>query len=387
MTLQVVAAIALASALFYLYSNLAENLRQAGLNISFAFLGSSAGYDINQTLIPYDSQSSNMSAAVVGILNTLLVAFLACITATILGVLAGVLRLSNNWLVRKLMAFYVEIFRNIPVLIWIIIIFTIMTAVMSSPRDFRGDDPASTMLLDMFAFTNRGVYVPGPYFTRGIGGGDGSALNWLLVIATLVGSFFGARFITKRANRIQEDTGIRPNTLWTNLAIWFLPVITLCLILGLSWEMPALKGFNFSGGIKIGGPLIALWLALSVYTGAFIAENVRAGIQAVSNGQTEAAAALGIRPNRVMSLVVLPQALRVIIPPLISQYLNITKNSSLAIAVGYADVTATLGGITLNQTGRAIECVLLLMAFYLLISLSISAVMNVYNNSMKLKER
>lgn len=387
MTLQVIAAIALASALFYLYSNLAENLRQAGLNISFAFLGSSAGYDINQTLIEYDSQSSNLRAAFVGILNTLLVAFLACITATVLGVLAGVLRLSNNWLVSKLMAFYVEIFRNIPVLIWIIIIFTIMTAVMPSPRDFRGDDPASSMLFDMFAFTNRGVYVPGPYFTRGIGGADGSALNWLLVIATLVGSFFGARFVTKRANKIQEDTGLRPSTLWTNLAIWFLPIIVLCLIIGLSWEMPALKGFNFSGGIKVGGPLIALWLALSVYTGAFIAENVRAGIQAVSKGQTEAAAALGIRPNRVMSLVVLPQALRVIMPPLISQYLNITKNSSLAIAVGYADVTATLGGITLNQTGRAIECVLLLMLFYLVISLSISMVMNIYNNSMKLKER
>ncbi|MEH6830786.1 MAG: ABC transporter permease subunit [Sulfitobacter sp.] len=387
MTLQVIAAIALASALFYLYSNLAENLRQAGLNISFGFLGNSAGYDINQTLIPYDSQSSNMSAAVVGILNTLLVAFLACITATVLGVMAGVLRLSNNWLVRKLMAFYVEIFRNIPVLIWIIIIFTVMTSVMPSPRDFRGAEPTTTMLWDMFAFTNRGVYVPGPYFTRGIGGADGSVFNWLLVIATLVGSFFGARFISQRANRIQEETGLRPATLWTNLAIWFLPVIVLCLILGLSWEMPALKGFNFAGGIKIGGPLIALWLALSVYTGAFIAENVRAGIQAVSKGQTEAAAALGIRPNRVMSLVVLPQALRVIIPPLISQYLNITKNSSLAIAVGYADVTATLGGITLNQTGRAIECVLLLMAFYLVISLSISAVMNVYNNTMKLKER
>lgn len=387
MTLQVIAAIALASVLYYLYLNLAENLRQAGLNISFAFLGSSAGYDINQTLIPYDSQSSNLRAAFVGILNTLLVAFLACITATTLGVFAGVLRLSNNWLIRKLMAFYVEIFRNIPVLIWIIIIFTIMTAVMPSPRDFRGDDPASSMLLDMFAFTNRGVYLPGPYFTRGIGGADGSVLNWLLVIATLVGSFFGARFVSARASQIQEDTGVRPRTLWTNLAIWFLPIIVLCLILGLSWEMPALKGFNFAGGIKVGGPLIALWLALSVYTGAFIAENVRAGIQAVSKGQTEAAAALGIRPNRVMSLVVLPQALRVIIPPLISQYLNITKNSSLAIAVGYADVTATLGGITLNQTGRAIECVLLLMLFYLVISLTISMVMNVYNSSMKLKER
>jgi general L-amino acid transport system permease protein len=387
MTLQVIAAIALASALFYLYSNLAENLRQAGLNISFAFLGNSAGYDINQTLIPYDSQSSNMSAAVVGILNTLLVAFLACITATVLGVMAGVLRLSNNWLVRKLMAFYVEIFRNIPVLIWIIIIFTVMTAVLPSPKEFRGDDPASSMLFDLFAFTNRGVYLPGPFFTRGIGGVDGSSLNWVLVIVTLIGSFFGARFFTKRANAVQEETGVRPSTFWTNLAIWFAPIIVLCLILGLSWEIPALKGFNFKGGIKVGGPLIALWFALSIYTGAFIAENVRAGILAVSKGQTEAAAALGIRPRRVMSLVVLPQALRVIIPPLISQYLNITKNSSLAIVVGYADITATLGGITLNQTGRAIECVLLLMAFYLTISLLISSGMNIYNNTMKLKER
>ena len=152
-------------------------------------------------------------------------------------------------------------------------------------------------------------------------------------------------------------------------------------------EYPELQGFNFQGGIQMQRPLIALWLALSIYTGAFIAENVRAGILAVSKGQTEAAAALGLRPGRIMNLVILPQALRVIIPPLISQYLNLTKNSSLAIAVGYADITATLGGITLNQTGRAIECVLLLMLFYLIISLSISAVMNVYNASVALKER
>jgi general L-amino acid transport system permease protein len=157
--------------------------------------------------------------------------------------------------------------------------------------------------------------------------------------------------------------------------------------MGLTWEVPELKGFNFKGGIKIGGPLIALWFALSIYTGAFIAENVRAGIQAISKGQTEAAAALGMRPGRIMNLVVLPQALRVIIPPLISNFLNITKNSSLAIAVGYADITATLGGVTLNQTGRAIECVLLLMLFYLTASLMISMVMNVYNASVKLKER
>jgi general L-amino acid transport system permease protein len=167
------------------------------------------------------------------------------------------------------------------------------------------------------------------------------------------------------------------------------PALLIFFILGrpIGLDIPVLSGFNFGGGIKIGAPLIALWFALSVYTGAFIAENVRAGIQAVSEGQTEAAAALGMRPRRIMNLVVLPQAMRVIIPPLISQYLNLTKNSSLAIAVGYADVTATLGGITLNQTGRAIECVLLLMLFYLAISLAISAVMNAYNNSVKLKER
>ena len=386
LTLQVIAAIALALVLAYLYYNLATNLAEAGLNISFGFLSSPSGYDINQTLIDYNSQSSNLRAAIVGILNTLLVAFLACITATFFGVIAGVLRLSNNWLVRKLMAIYVEIFRNIPVLIWIIIIFTIMTAVLPAPSAFRGAEPESSMLLDLFAFTNRGVYIPGPYFTRGFSG-DIAPLNWLLVIAVLVGSLLATRAVTARANAIQEQTGKRPVTVWTNLAIWFVPVIALCVILGLSWDVPELKGFNFSGGLKVGGPLIALWFALSIYTGAFIAENVRAGIQAVSKGQTEAASALGLRPNRTMSLVILPQALRVIIPPLISQYLNITKNSSLAIAVGYADITATLGGITLNQTGRAIECVLLLMLFYLIISLLISAFMNVYNNAIKLKER
>jgi general L-amino acid transport system permease protein len=387
MTLQAIAAIVLGVALLYLYSNLMANLRAAGLNISFDFLSSPAGYDINQTLIDYNSQSSNLRAAIVGVLNTLLVAFLACVTATVFGVLAGVLRLSNNWLVRKLMAGYVEIFRNIPVLIWIIIIFTIMTAVMPAPSAFRGDNPSSTMLMDLFAFTNRGVYIPGPYFTRGIGGEEGSWLNWALVILTLIGSLVATRMVTARANAVQAKTGVRPKTFWLNLGIWFVPVVALLFILGLSWDIPALRGFNFGGGIKIGGPLIALWFALSIYTGAFIAENVRAGIQAVSKGQTEAASALGLRPNRVMSLVVLPQALRVIIPPLISQYLNITKNSSLAIAVGYADITATLGGITLNQTGRAIECVLLLMLFYLVISLLISAGMNVYNNAMKLQER
>lgn len=382
-TFQAIAFILLALSIGYLINNLFSNLAAQGLDINFAFLGAPAGYDINQRLIEYTSQSTNLRAAVVGVLNTLLVAFLACVTATIFGVLAGVLRLSNNWLVRKLMAFYVEIFRNIPVLIWVLIIFTIMIAVLPGPREFRGDDATSTMFLGISAFTNRGVYIPLPFFERGFGG----AVDLLMVIAVLVGSFFGARAVSARATRIQEETGVRPATLTTNLAIWFGPLIAVFLIFGLSFEIPELKGFNFAGGIKVGGPLIAIWFALSIYTGAFIAENVRAGIQAVSKGQTEAAGALGIRPGRIMSLVVLPQALRVIIPPLISNYLNITKNSSLAILVGYADVTATLGGITLNQTGRAIECILLLMLFYLVISLLISAVINVYNNAIKLKER
>lgn len=379
LTMQAIAALLLALAIVYLGNNLIQNLRAAGLNISYGFLGSASNYDINQTLIEYSSRSTHLRAAVVGILNTLLVAFLACVTATVFGVIAGVLRLSPNWLVRKLMAVYVEIFRNIPVLIWIIIIFTVMTASMPAPSAFRGEDPASSMLFGAFAFTNRGVYVPAPVW------GAGSLVVVVVFVLSIIGVFAYRRYATK----LLYDTGKLLPMFWPSVGILLLPAILAYFIMGspIGLDYPELKGFNFGGGIKIGAPLIALWFALSIYTGAFIAENVRAGIQAVSKGQTEAAAALGLRPGRVMNLVVLPQALRVIIPPLISQYLNITKNSSLAIAVGYADVTATLGGITLNQTGRAIECVLLLMLFYLTISLLISAFMNVYNNAAKLKER
>ena len=384
-TFQFIALMVLVAAFAFLLSNLFSNLAARGLNISYEFLGEPAGYDINQRLIEYDSQSTHWRATIVGVLNTLLVAFLACVTATVLGVVAGVLRLSKNWLISKLMSFYVEAFRNVPVLIWILMINGVFLAVLPQPRDFRGDNATASMVADSFAFTGRGIYFPKPIFNNSLTGSAGS--DWLIVLIALVGSFIVTRIVLRRASATQEATGVRPNTLWVNLAIWFVPLILLALIMGLAFDYPALKGFNFSGGGWARGSLISLWLALSIYTGAFIAENVRAGIQAISKGQTEAAASLGLRPGRVMNLVVLPQALRVIIPPLISQFLNITKNSSLAIAVGYMDITATLGGITLNQTGRAIECVLLLMAFYLAISLSISAVMNVYNNSVKLKER
>ncbi len=363
----------------YLGSNLIRNLAEAGLNISYSFLGEPAGYDINQRLIEYTSQSTHMRATIVGVLNTLLVAFLACFTATILGILGGVLRLSENWLVSKLMAVYVEAFRNVPVLIWIIIVFTIMTAVLPAPREFRGDDPSASLVLNAIAFTNRGVYVPSPEFQP-------QAIYVVIVLLASILAVFWYRNYAK--NRLYATGTLLP-TFWPSFAMLVLPTVLVFYLLGkpISLDYPVLKGFNFSGGWTIRGSLIALWLALAIYTAAFIAENVRAGILAISKGQTEAAASLGLRPNRIMSLVILPQALRVIIPPLISQYLNITKNSSLAIAVGYMDITGTLGGITLNQTGRAIEAILLLMLFYLLISLSISALMNIYNKSISLKER
>jgi len=379
LTFQFIALICLFLLFGWMISNAVQNLADLGQNISYEFLGEPAGYDINQQPIPFTSQDTHLRAAWVGLLNTLIVAFLGCVTATILGVFAGILRLSKNWLVAKLMAVYVEMFRNVPVLIWILIIASIISFGMPQPRDFRGEDAQASMWLDAVAFTNRGVYIPKPLW------GDGS----LIVVATFILSVIGVFLYRAYAKKLLYTTGQLLPLGWPSLAILFVPTLLMFFILGrpITLEYPELGGFNFSGGIQVRGSLIALWFALAIYTGAFIAENVRAGIQAISSGQTEAAASLGLRPGRIMSLVILPQALRVIIPPLISQYLNLTKNSSLAIAVGYMDITGTLGGITLNQTGRAIETILLLMLFYLLVSLAISAVMNVYNNAVKLKER
>lgn len=399
-TIQVVALALIMAGLWWLVNNTIANLNALGKDFNFGFLGQSAGYDINQMLVEYDNQDTHGRAALVGILNTLLVAFLGCITALVLGVLAGVARLSKNWVVSALMAVYVEGFRNVPLLLWIILIFAVVTEATPQPREFRGDTPEASMMLgDSVAITNRGTYIPRIGFTRSLSGNEPVAsqeglaavasggIDWLLVLGTLAASLIAIRFVNARANRIQEQHGDRPNTLWTNLAIFFVPVGIVLLILGATIVKPYLKGFNFTDGVHLRNSLIALWIALSLYTGAFIAETVRAGILSVSKGQSEASAALGMQPGRTMSLVILPQAMRVIIPPLISQFLNLTKNSSLAIAVGYMDVRATLGGITISQTGRELEGMLLLGGFYLILSLLISGGMNIYNNSTKLKER
>ena len=397
MTIQIVALIGFLILIGWLISNTAQNLADLGKQPSFRFLWEPAGYDINQRLIDYNSQNVHLRAAFVGLLNTLLVAVMGCITATVLGVIIGVLRLSHNWIVARIMTVYVEMFRNVPVLLWIVFVMAILIETLPAPKAFRGENPEATMkLFDTVAITNRGVYVPEPLFSRGLGDfhlfGDASLrfdVSWdLIAILIVLGlSIFAAKKVSQRADRIQEVTGDRPTTWYINLGIVVIPTAILLTILGFHLGYPELKGFNFKGGTHMRNSLIALWLALSLYTAAFIAEIVRAGILAISHGQTEAAAALGLRPKRIMSLVVLPQALRVIIPPLISQFLNLTKNSSLAIAVGYMDITGTLMGITLNQTGRELETVLMGMLIYLTISLSISAVMNWYNNRVKLVER
>ena len=384
-TIQVIATILLIAGIYWLVNNTIQNLAALGKDFDFGFLTQPAGYDINQRLIGYTSQSSHGMAALVGILNTLLVAFLGCLLATVLGVTAGVLRLSNNWVVSRLMAVYVEGFRNVPLLLWIIAIMALMTEGMSRIREFRVGGDAGMILNDSVAVTNRGVYIPGIILENGLL--TSSAMNWLILLVILIISLIVVRGVRKRSDAVQEDTGVRPITWYKQLGILVIPVGLVMILMGAELQYPELRGFNFSDGIHLRNSLIALWLALSLYTGAFIAEIVRAGILAISKGQSEAAFALGLRPNRTTSLVILPQAMRVIIPPLISQYLNLTKNSSLAIAVGYMDVRSTLGGITINQTGRELEGMLLLGAFYLVLSLTISGAMNIYNNRTQLQER
>jgi general L-amino acid transport system permease protein len=356
----------------YIFGNTAANLEKQGIATGFKFLETTAGFGIITHLIEYSEDSSYGRAFVVGLLNTLLVAFSGIIAATIIGVFIGISRLSKNWLISHLAMVYIEIFRNIPLLLQIFFWYFAVLRALPAPR-------GSINIADGVFINNRGIYMPSSIFEEGF-----SLVIWALVIA-IIGIFFMARWAHKR----QEATGQQFHTFYASLGLIIgLPFLAM-LVTGfpLSWEIPVLKGFNFVGGTVIIPEFVALWISLSVYTASFIAEIVRAGIQAVSHGQTEASNALGLKAGPTLRLVILPQALRVIIPPLSSQYLNLTKNSSLATAIAYPELVSVFTGTILNQTGQAVEIISITMAVYLSISLAISAFMNWYNARMALVER
>ena len=356
----------------YIANNTINNLELLGLDVGYDFLSDPAGYDINQRLIDYNSRSSHARAALVGILNTALVGACAIALATLVGFTTGVLRLSRNLLVNRLAYCYVEFTRNVPLLLQILLWHAII--VHSLPRPKNALEPIRGIFL-----SNRGFSLPRPELEPAF---------WAVGLAGLA-ALGGVIWFARHARKVQAQTGRQLPVFTVAVGlILFLPLAAFFLAgMPASLDWPALRGFNFKGGLTIRPEFMALWFALSFYHGAFIAEIVRAGIQSVSHGQTEAAYALGLKPNLTMRLVILPQSMRVIIPPLISQYMNLVKNSSLAIAVGYMDIVATIGGITLNQTGRALECMSIVIGIYLGFSLAISAFMNWYNKRVALVER
>jgi general L-amino acid transport system permease protein len=356
---------------YEIYHNTSVNLAKLGKNVDFGFLRNTAGFDIIQRPIEYSRESSYLLAVVIGFLNTLIVAILGIICATILGFIIGIMRLSSNWLVAKMATGYVEIVRNIPLLLQILFWYTAVLKPLPGPKE-------SLSFLGFAFLSNRGLIIPRPIWSDGAG---------FVGIAFIIGCI-GAIAISRWARLRQERTGEQfPSFLAGLGAIIGLPLIVFLLAgAPVTFEYPVFKGFNFVGGTTILPELIALVLSLSIYTASFIAEIVRAGILAVSHGQTEAAHALGLRAQPTLRLVVIPQALRVIIPPLTSQYLNLTKNSSLAVAIAYPDLVA-MGGVVMNQSGRAVEIVVIWMVVYLAVSLLTSAFMNWYNARVRLVER
>jgi general L-amino acid transport system permease protein len=357
---------------WYLVSNTIENLERQKIASGFHYLDREAGFEIGDTMIEYSPASTYARAILVGLINTLKVSILGVIMATILGTLLGVGRLSNNWLLAKICEWYVEAFRNVPLLLWLFLFYKLISEAFPGPRQAIG------LLFDTVFLSNRGIYFPVPLANP--------AFKWvgLAFLIGVVGAWLLARWAKKR----QDETGKPFPTISAGLGVALGLPFLVWLAGGaphhMSW--PHLKGFNFDGGSVIQPEFIALLLGLVLYTSAFVAEIVRSGILALHKGQSEAAAALGLSRGQAMRLVLLPQALRVIVPPMTSQYLNITKNSSLAIAIGYPDLVASIN-VTINQTGQAIENVLIIMAAYLSVSLSISAFMNWYNKRIALRER
>jgi general L-amino acid transport system permease protein len=354
-------------------SNAIENMRRAHIASGFGFWDNTAGFDISQTLIYFDSQSSTYGRAFwVGLLNTLLVAALGVVFATIIGFIVGISRLSTNWLVSKVATGYVETIRNIPLLLQLLFWYN---AVLKALPSFR----ESFVFPGSIFLNNRGLFIPEPVFLYGFDA----------VVAALIAGVIAAIAFYIWARKRQEKTGRQAPVFLVTLALVIgLPLIVFALRgFPLKFDYPQGGRFNISGGLAVQPEFIALLFGLSTYTGAFIAEVVRAGILAVSRGQTEASFSLGLTPGRTLRLIVVPQAMRVIIPPLTNQYLNLTKNSSLAVFVGYPDLVQVFTGTVLNQTGQAVEVVAITMAVYLTISLTTSLLMNVYNNRIALVER
>jgi len=355
--------------IYLLVQQTATNLDKRGISSGFDFLSMSAGYDISIRLIPFTSEDTHLRAYFVGLLNTLMIAVCGCFLATILGFIVGVVRLSSNWLFRNIAYVYVEFTRNVPVLLQIVLYYSIL---LHLPKIKQ-----AIALFEGFYLTNRGLYSPLPIIKDGFS----------IVLASFIIAIILSIFIKKNLKRKQEQTGKQyPIFLINSALIIFTPIIFYYIMgMPIEFEIPVLKGFNFKGGMVIRPEFIGMLLGLSIYTAAFISETVRSGIISVSKGQREASQALGLKNNLIMRLIVIPQALRVIIPPLTSQYLNLTKNSSLGIAIGYADLVHGFGGISLNQTGRAIEIMGMVMLTYLTISLIISLFMNIYNKSVQFK--
>lgn len=356
----------------YFVDNTLTNLRRQGIAAGFGFLSRTAGFDISFSLISYSAVSTYGRAFWVGLLNTLLVSALGIALATILGFIIGLARLSTNWLVSRLAIVYVETIRNIPLLLQLLFWYVAVLQALPHPRD-------SVAIGETVFLNNRGLTIP----LAVLGEGAGATLI-ALAVAVLAVVLLG-----RWARRRREATGEPFHTVLVSLGLLLgLPLLTfLALGAPVSFEYPQMGRFQLTGGLTLVPEFVALLTGLTTYTAAFIAEIVRAGITAVSHGQIEAASALGLRPAQTLRFVVVPQALRVIIPPLTSQYLNLTKNSSLAVAIGYPDLVSIVAGTTLNQTGQAVEAIAMTMAVYLTLSLSISAFMNWYNQRTALVER
>ncbi|QSB20988.1 amino acid ABC transporter permease [Pseudomonas sp. 15A4] len=369
---QIITVVAVVAMGWYLFDNTQTNLQHRGITSGFGFLENSAGFGIAQHLIPFTESDTYARVFLIGLLNTLLVTFIGVVLATLLGFIVGVARLSNNWIINKLATVYVEVFRNIPPLLQILFWYFAVFLTLPGPRAAHG-------FLGSFFVSSRGLNMPAAIATDAA---------WPFVISVVL-AIVAIVFMTHWANKRFEATGVPFHKFWAGLAL-FIVIPALCaLIFGapVHWEVPELKGFNFVGGWVLIPELLALTLALTVYTAAFIAEIVRSGIKSVSHGQTEAARSLGLRPGPTLRKVIIPQALRVIIPPLTSQYLNLAKNSSLAAGIGYPEMVSLFAGTVLNQTGQAIEVIAITMSVYLAISISISLLMNWYNKRIALIER